>query len=141
MIEWLKRLFGRKTKTKYVWPKAVDAQCREALDLARRVCRENGINVAEKSGRVEVRFRLGTKRNPNGWSWYSTIHKRQVMGYVEGPRHKQVIHYAHQPGSIVHGWRHDGLAHELAHTFLIRNENNHTHDPRLAGKIFGWHND
>jgi len=128
------------SKTVYIFPSEISAQCYEALNLGREVCRANGIDIRERSGAVVVRPKPGTKKFKNGWAFYHGGWRADVLMVtnLQPGTMNFNIRLSHDPKDVRKGWRIDALAHEFCHTFLIRNEGIWTHDPRLWGKIFGW---
>lgn len=132
-------LFKRKRKTEYVFPAKIAARCHGCLNEARAICKANGIGVSEKSGKVMVITRDGVLRNKNGWSWHDPANDMQVMMLTHGEGDHHVIEIATTPGDITTGWENKALTHEFCHVLTEKAGIPAGHDPRLKGKVFGWH--
>ncbi len=139
MIDFFRKLFGREQRTKYTYPKELNAMVQAALKLHRDWLKQAGIRFSEKKGSVTIRMRPGERNNRNGWSWHDPANREQVMGLTHGSGGRHTVEIAHQPGDIGKGWNVATLAHELCHTTLEREHGIYGHDPRLKGIAFGWH--
>jgi hypothetical protein len=123
------------------FPPEIEARCWQAWHAAVVVCEQNGIAYRPWRGAVVVRVMPGQKKFPNGWAWMHKSWKTWVMAHCAGGPRDFNIKVAVDPKDATKGWRDDSLLHEFCHAILIGCHGIHGHDPRLWGKLFGWHKD
>jgi hypothetical protein len=126
---------------KLIFPAEIAPQCQQAWADAVAICNANNAPFKAWRGSVIIRPRPGEKRFKNGWAWMHKTWKTWVMAHCAGGPKDFNVKLATDPKDPRKGWRTDTLTHEFCHAILIACHNSRGHDPRLHGKVFGWHAD